>query len=273
MTTQTQQRELVRFFGITFAVSWLLWLPGVLRSNGLVNLPEIVGLPGMFVPLVPSVVAFLLVRRAEGRAGVAALARRGIQIGFDKRWLLPAVLLFPVVGLLTVGVLALAGRRPLDGWQVPSVLSVLGTVAYILVAGGGLEEFGWRGYALDRMLQGRSALTASLLLGLVWGLWHLPLHLKVGTTQAAIPIWQFVIQTMVLSVLYTWLTANTRGSVLIAILFHTLGNATAALLPPFFASALGRWVNFGLLLAFTLVVVAVWGPRTLVGDTSRVDQP
>ena len=192
-----------------------------------------------------------------------ALARCAIQVDFDKRWLVPTLLLFPVVGLLTAAIVALSGSAVLEGWQAPSVLTALGTVFFILAVGGGLEEFGWRGYALGRLQRGRSALVASLILGLLWGLWHLPLHFISGTTQATIPIWQFVIQTMVLSVLYTWLFNSTRGSLLIAILFHTIGNTTAALLPPFFGASLGRWVNFGLLLVFTLVVVGIWGPKTL----------
>ena len=151
------------------------------------------------------------------------------------------------------------------GWTAPTLLTAVVTFVTILFIGGRLEEFGWRGYALDRMQTGQNAVIASLVLGLFWGVWHLPLFFIEGTVQsrAAIPIWEFVLQTMVLAVLYAWLCNNTRGSLLVAILFHTIGNTTSALLPPYFATELGRWVNFSLLLATVLIVVLFWGWRTL----------
>jgi membrane protease YdiL (CAAX protease family) len=252
------------FFGLAFAISWLLWLPGVLRSNGFDNLPEIVGLPGMFAVFGPAIAAFILIGRESGRAGVGRLLRRAIDARFNKVWLLPTILVMPVIGLLTVGILVLLGEEWPD-WTAPTAVIALGTTFYILFLGGGLEEFGWRGYALDRMQNGKNAVVASLVLGFFWGLWHLPLFFTEGTVQAkaAIPIWEFVLQQMVLAVLYTWLYNNTRGSLLIAILFHTAGNAAAALLPPTFETELGRWMNFILLLVAALIVVAVWGWQTL----------
>ena len=110
---------------------------------------------------------------------------------------------------------------------------------------------------------GRNALTASLVLGLIWGAWHLPLFLIDGTVQENIPLWQFLLQQLLLAVLYTWLYNNTGGSLLIAIVFHTVGNASAALLPEFFASELGRWTNVAILLVIVVGVVAIWGRSTL----------
>jgi membrane protease YdiL (CAAX protease family) len=99
---------------------------------------------------------------------------------------------------------------------------------------------------LDRLQNGRNALPASLVLRLIWGAWHLPQFLIDGTVQQAILVWQFLLQQMLLAVLYTWLYNNTSGSLLVAILVHTIGNASAALLPEFFATSLGRWANFAL---------------------------
>jgi membrane protease YdiL (CAAX protease family) len=252
------------FFLLTFGISWLLWLPSVLRSNGFENLPTIVGLLSMFAVFGPMIAAFILVGRESGRKGLAQLLRRAFETGFRKRWWLPTLLLLPAVGILTAGILALLDQEIPD-WTAPTLLSALITVVIILFVGGGLEEFGWRGYALDRMQLGQKAVGASLLLGFFWGLWHLPLFFIDGTVQhdAGIPVWEFVLQTMVLSVLYTWLYNNTAGSLLVAILFHTIGNTTSALLPPYFGTEIGRWVNFVLLLLIVIVVVLVWGWRTL----------
>ncbi|MFN2222901.1 MAG: hypothetical protein ACK2UH_10135 [Candidatus Promineifilaceae bacterium] len=83
-------------------------------------------------------------------AGVGALLRRAIDTRFKKVWLLPALLLMPLIGLLTVGILVLMGEEWPD-WTAPTAIQALGTVFFILFWGGGLEGFGWRGYALDRM--------------------------------------------------------------------------------------------------------------------------
>jgi len=261
-TSPPDRRGLGQFVALTFGISWLLWLPSVLRSTGAVDLPEIVGLLGLFAVLGPTIAAFVLVGRQAGRAGMGRLLRRAFDTSFDKRWWIPTLLLMPTVGLLTVAILVLAGEG-FEDWTVPSLVTVLATTVTILLVGGGLEEFGWRGYALDRLQNGHNALTASLVLGLIWGSWHLPLFLIDDTVQSAIPIWQFLLQQLLLAVLYTWLYNNTSGSLLVAIVFHTLGNASAALLPEFFATNLGRWTNFALLLVAVGVIVAVWGSKTL----------
>jgi len=261
------------FFVLTFAISWLLWLPSVLRTNGYPNLPEIVGLAGMFAVLGPTIAAFILVGRESGRAGMGRLIRRAFATGFSMRWWLPTLLLMPIIGLLTAAILSLLGTEIPD-WTAPTLVTALVTAITILFIGGGLEEFGWRGYALDRMQNGKNAVVASLVLGFFWGLWHLPLFFMEGTTQAeaAIPIWEFILQIMVLSVLFSWLYNNTGGSLLVAILFHTIGNTTGALLPPYFATEIGRWVYFGLLLITSIIIVLIWGHRSLNRDQT-VPQP
>jgi membrane protease YdiL (CAAX protease family) len=73
-------------------------------------------------------------------------------------------------------------------------------------------------------------LVASLVLGFFWALWHLPYMFSEGSALATRPLGLFFLNTIGLSILYTWIFNNTRGSVLLAILFHASGNTTAALL-------------------------------------------
>ena len=218
----------------------------------------------MFAPFAPGIVAFALTARAAGGVGVRQLARRGAAAEFARRWWLPILFLLPAVAALTV----LGGRWL--GWEMPAFpllaqpLNLIGTFFFIFFLGGPLgEEFGWRGYALEPMQRRWGALVASLGLGLLWGLWHLPLHFIEGTAQQVIPVWQFVAQQMVLAVLYTWLFNHTGGSVLAAMVFHALGNLSGAALLPLLATNQGRWLNFGLLLAVTTVIVVVerWSLR------------
>jgi membrane protease YdiL (CAAX protease family) len=106
-------------------------------------------------------------------------------------------------------------------------LSLLEPVLFVLIIG---EELGWRGYALPRLLARRSALAASLILGLLWGLWHLPTFYVPGAPQHGLPISAFLLLTMAYSVLFTWIYLHTRGSVLIATLFHGAINLSQGLL-------------------------------------------
>jgi membrane protease YdiL (CAAX protease family) len=251
--------DMARFFGITFAISWLLWLLPLLRSTWLPDLPEVVGLLGQFAPFGPGVAAFWLVGRRAGRKGMRALWSRGWRLDFDKRWLVPALGLVPLLGLVNVlVVVALGGEIDWDVGIGP--VMVIPVFLLIYVANALPEEYGWRGYALDPLQRRFGPLGASLALGFVWGMWHLPLVFIEGTTQAAIPFHEFVLQTMVLAVVYTWLHNNTGGSVLVAALFHASANTTGAALPTW-TTPLGRWVNVGLLLVVAATVAWRWGRR------------
>ncbi len=271
METKKPLGKTVSFFVLAFAISWLLWLPQVLDSSDLVQFPEFVGILGMFAPFGPFVAALWLTGRQGGLEGVKRLLRRGWSLDFDKRWLLPTIFLMPVVGLITVAVMTLMGH-PIQ-WEFAAPWQTLVPTFFVILLLNALpEEYGWRGYALGLMLSRRSALTASLVLGLLWGLWHLPLHFIEGTVQSAIPVYQFVLQQMVLAVLYTWLFNNTRGAVSVAILFHTVGNIMGAAIP-YWTTDLGRWIGLAVLVAPTAVILLIWGPQYLSRSAVGQYQP
>jgi uncharacterized protein len=130
------------------------------------------------------------------------------------------------------------------------------------------EELAWRGFALPRLLTHHNALVASLILGVLWALWHLPLVWTEGATMYQQPIWLFLMDIMATSVLFTWVFLHTRGSVLIAMLFH--GATNLFLVSPDVASTgdlelpvlamVAKWV----LVAIVLLVAGpslVRGPR------------
>jgi hypothetical protein len=106
----------------------------------------------------------------------------------------------------------------------------------VLLLGGPLEEeLGWRGFALPRLQARRSAFSASVLLGAIWGIWHIPLYYVSGTGQhetagaagTAFAIGAFVVWTIGLSILFTWLFNQTRGSLIVVMLFHAAVNLGA----------------------------------------------
>jgi hypothetical protein len=97
---------------------------------------------------------------------------------------------------------------------------------YLLLffAGGSVnEEFGWA-YAIDRLRQERGLLSATVLLGVIWGCWHIPLFFVTGLTQSFIPFWDFVIFTVALRLMIVWCYESNDRSILVALLFHTASN-------------------------------------------------
>jgi membrane protease YdiL (CAAX protease family) len=251
MTTRQSNGRLVCFFTLTFAISWLLWLSPLLASNGWAQLPLFMNGLGMFAPFGPSLVAFWLTGRLRGRQGIRDLWKRGWSLDFDRKWLVPTVMLLPAQSLISVLVLRLLGQSV--RWEYgTTAAAIVPTFVYVYVLNALAEEYGWRGYALGALQKRYGALVASLILGLMWGLWHLPLHFIDGTVQSGIPVYQFVLQQMVQAVFYTWLFNNAKGAVSPAILFH-----------PTWTTDEGRWISFGVSLLFSAAVVLIWGPTNL----------
>jgi membrane protease YdiL (CAAX protease family) len=207
------------------------------------------------------VAAFWLTLKHEGKEEAKTLWLRGWRINFKKKWLLPTLLLGPITAFLTVAIIILVNGSFSWEYGIPAVM-IIPIFLLIYFTNALPEEFGWRGYVLDPLQKQTNALRASLILGLIWSLWHLPLFFIEGTTQNSIPMNQYFLQTIVLSILYTWLHNNTGGSVLIAALFHAVSNTAAAAIP-FWTTNSGRWINFGILILVAVVIVSIWGHQRL----------
>jgi len=171
-----------------------------------------------------------------GKEGVIGLLKRFLIWRVRWQWYLVAVLLIPSLQLTSVFLNAAFSQTPIDFGSVyaykifgPSVNLVLLIVPFFLfdaIANG--EEIGWRGYALPRLQAKHSALASSLILGVVWGLWHLPKYLS---HWDAVSFLLFMVAILARAVLYTWLYNNTKGSLLLTTLFHASGNTGGILLP------------------------------------------
>jgi len=93
------------------------------------------------------------------------------------------------------------------------------------------EEIGWRGFALDRLLSRHNDLVASLILGVVWALWHLPLWFMTGTSQGSMPFGSFLLMSVALSIIMTWVYVDSGGSMFLAMWTHGVANAYMAIFP------------------------------------------
>jgi membrane protease YdiL (CAAX protease family) len=265
--SRSEGKNLGLFFLIAFAWSWLFLLPRVLATAGWFTLPGWLSFfLGAIAAFGPFIAAFALTSWNEGQEGVMSLWRRGWEYRFQKKWLAPTLLLPPVVAVLTVLSVMLAGKN-IDWELAPPLLTLFPVFMLIFFTNAFPEEFGWRGYVLDRFQLRWNALVASLILGAIWGLWQLPLHFIGGTIQHTVPIWEFVAQTIVVTIAYTWLYNNTGGSILVAMLFHAVNSFTAAVVP-YWTTEAGRWIHLAILLLVVGAIVLIWGQKTLIRKTA-----
>ena len=169
----------------------------------------------LFGPLIAAVIA---VAATEGRSGVRRLRSRFRVRRADLPWLAVAVLL-PVALLIPVWLLAWG-----TGPEIPFRLGPINLVSLLLAVLIVGEEVGWRGFGLPYLLARRPALASSLILGAVWTFWHLPNFLLPGYPHRGLPFAAFVILLLSFSVLFTWLHGKTKGSLMVALVFHAALN-------------------------------------------------
>ena len=248
--------ELVIFIGCTFAISWISW--GALLWLGSSQI--LYWLAGFG----PTLAALLITISKDGWEGLGRLLK--IRSNVSPGWYLFCLFGTPIMMVFALLLNRLLGGglptyldpihlvTSLDQW--PGILLVF---LYVLVFSAIGEEIGWRGFLLPRLIKWKSPILASLLLGAIWTVWHLPLFWLPDTIQSQLPITWFLLQILGTSILYTWIYLKTNGSLLTAILLHTSTNVSMGLLPvlpldngvsfqPLWITLLFLWITVGLIL-------------------------
>ena len=251
-----KQRSTLVFFLLTFGLSWAVWAPMMLLQ---VDHP--IYKLGTFGPMLA---ALLLTLINGGKAGIRALLKRLLIWRVSVGWYLFSFLSTAAVALMAIALhVRLGGEAPKfnDPAQWYLVIPVFLYVLFLSVLG---EEIGWRGFALPRLQTRYGALGASLILGVVWGFWHLPLFWMKGDFHHEIPVTLFLLNSVALSILYTWMFNHTRGSLLMPHLFHAASNTTLGVLPILPMDTGGdtrpMWLAVGLLWMFAIAIVVSSGP-------------
>jgi uncharacterized protein len=247
------RHDLVLYFVLAYLLSWALWPLVILNPNSTPLVP--------FGPLIAAVIVSLL---AGGTRGLWALLRQLGRWRVHPIWYVIA-LLGPVVMAGLVAILAVAVGVPMRRSGAYTDWQAIGSfflTAMILVGLG--EEVGWRGFALPRLQRRFDALWAALVVGVLWALWHLPELISEPTGQR--PPLQFLVWTLALSVIFTWLYNSTSGSLPIVIIFHTAIDTAGRFMMPEFVGAgyqVVWWLMVGLYVLAAVVVVLVSGPQRL----------
>lgn len=219
----------IAFFALTFVWTWGLW--AVTSISGWLA-------PGVNTALFlasafgPSVAAILVTLVFGGGRSLRDWLGQCLKWRLGWRWYVLVLLAPPIVMLVALIVhVAFGGVIP-PSPVAGHVFIAIAQIPLIALLGGPLgEEFGWRGYALPVLSARIGWRKASLVIGVIWGLWHVPLFYMANTAQADLPMALFLASTVALSVTFARLSVNTGFSVVPAILLHTAINWWSMVLP------------------------------------------
>jgi len=262
---QPRRYELALFVLLAFAISWAMHIPLALATLGSGDPTASIGSPlNLLAPWGPGVAAIIMTAVVMGRRGPGTLFRQLRDWRVGIRWYLIAVLLPGGLWLVGRALDALLGRS----YRIESVATdpdlapylagfLIGAFVYTLG-----EELGWRAYALPRLQEHRTAMIAAFVIGVLWGLWHVPTFVAQGHTGTdLVPL---VVSPIAASVLFTWVYNSTGGSLLLVWLFHTASTITGYLfgeLPTVTDELVG--------VAAAVVVVLAAGPTHLSRSQPR----
>jgi membrane protease YdiL (CAAX protease family) len=188
---------------------------------------------GAFAPLLA---ALTLIGRQSGWQGIKLFFGRAVDFQIKPVYWIIGFLLPLAIHLIShylALALGLDVARTLFPAEIaaPPVLLAIPYFFLMLMIGGGQEEFGWRGYAQEPLQDRIGVIPASLVIGVVWGIWHLPLWFMAGDLHSAYSFLAFVIMTTSISLIYAWLYNASGRKLLVVMVFHAMNNTAAPLLP------------------------------------------
>jgi uncharacterized protein len=273
--TATARAFPLKYFVIAFAFTWSFWGLQLLVVRGLLPLVPGLMVIGTFGPLVAAVI---VTAQEGGRAELRFLLGRVVRWRVAPIWygvtiLGPLALTLAAIALHA----ALGGQMPSFGALIGALPIVLLTAVYMLIFVALGEEVGWRGYALPALQARYGALVSSLIQGVLWAAWHLPVFFNPDTLYSNLPFGMFLAYLIPFTILITWVFNSTGGSVLLAMIFHAFMNASNAvweILPEYLAEpasaaeAVARNVHVHLMMTIVLgvaavVVALIYGRRNL----------
>jgi membrane protease YdiL (CAAX protease family) len=250
-----------------------------ISASTLVNKPVLI--PVGIGAMAPSIMGIIFTYISKDKEGIKDFWRRVINFRLiTGKWYAAILLIYPLAMALAVGLDIGFGGTPPSFYGASQTLThplvLLGFIVTMIIGGPLAEELGWRGYALEHLQTKWNALVASLILGFIQLLWHIPLFFIQGTSQASEGLGSVIflmlcVQAFEHAVIFNWIFNNTNGSILSVILVHfiynftftllaQIGNALSARLELFFTITLG---------VVTIFIVMFWGPKTFTRERAR----
>ena len=266
-TTWVQRHPLFVFLALTFGITWSIGATSVLAPDWFnTHFGPLNTRAPLFYLMVwaPNIAAITVVSMTIGWSGISDLFARLCRWRVRPWVWIVARGFYPAL-MVVVEILGLAFGDPLPGPQNFRAFAA-GLVYLPLIALGPLgEELGWRGFLLPRMLDRMRSLTAALIVGAIWMVWHLPAFIFMSDlpqSDMSLPI--FIVGGLALSVFITWLFQNARHSILIAgIIPHTIANAWGEAIGPM------TWINASVLVCGAGFLFWLVGMRDVSATTEQ----
>lgn len=258
------------YFAATFLWTWLLWGLAIFQGSDMESGEGVIllllGVAG------PTITGITFNHLTHDKAGRRGYWKRVIDVTrISSVWYMVIILIVPAMHVISAVLDNLFGGGGSTWGELvhnfaANPLSLLYSILFATLIPF-IEELGWRGYVLDRLQAKHNALVSSLILGVVWSLWHLPMFFIPGSYQAGLGIgtlefWLFFLSIVPLTFVFTWIYNNTRRSTLAAILFHSMVNFTGELI---LLSRNADTIYSLLWFAVAIAIVAIWGAKTLSG--------
>ena len=212
-------RTISPFLLISFGLAWsIVGLYVFLPERMEAVFGQITGNHPLFFLAVyaPAIAAFILVARYGGFTGLRRYLGRVLLWRCSSAWYAFLIIGIP---LIFIGGSALKGNLFTTQFPFASFQALIEAL-FLAAIKGPIEEFGWRGLALPLLQRKFTPVWAGLILGVIWGLWHMPAFLLSGTQQSEWSFTAFFIGCLAISVIATALFNRSRGSILLSAFFH-----------------------------------------------------
>jgi membrane protease YdiL (CAAX protease family) len=247
----------VRFFVVTFAWTWLFFVPLALMGIGIIPLAgeilQKISLPLMVIAAFgPAAGACVSLRSLNGKGAIKIYLRSFLSLRFGwKVWL---------------AIFAVPGISSSAAWLIPELfgetrlppdMPVYMFPPYLLLMiffGGGQEEIGWRGYILPFLEEKFGLITGSLMLGILWAIWHIPLWFIPGTSQSYTPFFGFMLITIGYSYFFSWIREASGRRLFSGPVVHGAGNAFAGLFPFLVTETGANQIRYWIYAILTLII-------------------
>ena len=248
----------VRFFAVTFVFSWSLWALAIILGSGssqdLVYMSSGIVMPLMLIGAFgPAVGAFVSLRSIEGKGAIKNYCKKFLSLKFGwKVWFL----MFLILGgsyFISWIIPELFGEKRIPSF-LPNFYIFPIYLLLMIFFGGGQEEIGWRGYILPYLEKRYGLIIGSLILGIIWAIWHIPLWFIPGTSQAYMNFMVFAFMTIGYSYIFSWVREASGERLLSGLVIHGIANGFAAIFPTLIIENGAKQIRFWMYGIITLVI-------------------
>lgn len=255
-------KPLIIFFILSFVLAWLFSAIAIAQNYGYLA-GELALEPfliiGAWTPNIAAFITLAVVIRQKGAVLRLILGWAKWKVGF--KWYLAA--LSPLfISFITIFIYRLVFAVDVTTETISSPAIFAGLLLIVIVTGATGEQLGWRGFALPRLQMHINALTASIVLGLIWSAWHIPLWFA-GIGMESFPFWAYTTIGVAFSIVITWACNSSKGSMLIASLGHLSLNMAINIIDDIAIPAFAI-----IFIIFAVVITLINSPQKL----SKVDR-